>query len=103
MNTLQDWRELVRRYPLEFTNPDVRQEFQRLSGKDALFLGVDWDRVRRDYDVVFFGFRAVLDGADVGVDLEASELGEVAQSCTGTRLTALMYRVVPGSTYWLNL
>lgn len=103
VNTLQDWRELVRRYPLEFTNPDVRQEFQRLSGKDALFLGVDWDRVRRDYDVVFFGFRAVLDGADVGVDLEASELGEVAQSCTGTRLTALMYRVVPGSTYWLNL
>lgn len=103
VNTLENWRELVRRYPLEFTNLEVRQEFQRLSGKDAVFLGVDWERVRQDYDVVFFGFAAVLDCADVGVDIEASELGELAQSCAGARLTAVMYRVVPGSTYWLNL
>ena len=53
--------------------------------------------------MVFFGFAAVLDCADVGVDIEASELGELAQSCAGARLTAVMYRVVPGSTYWLNL
>ena len=103
VNSLENWRELVRRYPLEFTNLEVRREFQRLSGKDAVFLGVDWERVREDFDVVFFGFSSVLDCADVGVDIEASELGELAQSCAGARFTAVMYRVVPGSSCWLNL
>lgn len=103
VSSLESWRDLVSRYPLRFTDSEVLEEFRRLSGKEAVFLGVDWERVRRDYDAVFFQFDAVLDCADVGVDIEAEALGTAASSYPGARFVAVMYRVVPGSTLWLNV
>lgn len=108
VNSLSAWVDLVTRYPLEFTNPLVKTEFQRLSGKDAIFLGVDWERTRQDYDVVHFCFNAVLECADVGVPLDTESLAThfdaVAQlAASGQQFVAMMYQVVPGSTVWLNL
>ncbi|EEZ92327.1 hypothetical protein HMPREF0578_1610 [Mobiluncus mulieris 28-1] len=108
VNSLTAWVDLVTRYPLEFTNPLVKTEFQRLSGKDAIFLGIDWEEARKDYDVIHFCFQAVLECADVGVELDAARLGEnfdgVAQlAASGQKYVAMMYQVVPGSTVWLNL
>lgn len=108
VNSVQAWTDLVSRYPLEFTNRLVKQEFQRLSGKDAIFLGLDWERVREDYDVVHFGFNAVLECADVGVPLNPEKLAGnfdlvALLAASGTQFVAMMYQVVPGSTVWLNL
>lgn len=108
VNSVEAWTSLVARYPLEFTNRLVKTEFERLSGKDAIFLGLDWERVRKDYDVVHFGFNAVLECADVGVDIEPSLLTPYFSSveqlaASGKRFVAMMYQVVPGSTVWLNL
>ena len=98
VDSVQAWVDLVTRYPLEFTNDLVREEFARLTGKRAVFLGVDWERVRQDYDVVHFGFEAVLDCADVAVGVSVPE-GWVP---AGSEVCAVMYRVVPASTVWLQ-
>lgn len=108
INSLQAWVDLVTRYPLEFANRQVRTEFQRLSGKDAIFLGLDWESVRRDYDVVHFGFKAVLECADVGIPVNPEKLAEkydlvALVAASGQQFVAMMYQAVPGSTVWLNL
>lgn len=100
VNSRLAWLNLVKRYPLEMSNEQIRSEFQRLTGMQAVFLGVDWEKVREDYDVVHFAMNAVLECADVGLEVE---LPEFATAYPGIHFAAVMYRVVPGSTIWLNL
>ncbi len=78
IDTVEDWADLCRRWPLDVSRTTRRNDWQRATGRDSDWVVPDWSGVAEDHDVVHLTAAGWFRTSGVAIPVDADTSSVVA-------------------------